>query len=159
MVNLIWAQTKSGVIGKNNNLPWKIKAEMNHFRETTMYNDILMGSKTFDSIKKPLLNRQNYVLTRNTNKYENYQFDNLHFINNLNTFLKPYFNNVNKNIYVIGGKAIFDLAIKFADKLIISIINKDYDGDIYISPINLEKFKLIKTNKYEDFLVNYYERI
>ena len=58
------------LIGKDNNLPWKIPSEMKYFRQITANNTVLMGAKTFESIGKPLKDRHNIVITRNKEKYQ-----------------------------------------------------------------------------------------
>jgi len=70
------------LIGKDNKLPWKIMAEMKYFSQITSGNTVLMGSKTFESIGKPLKNRFNIVITRNKGKFRNLVDKNLIFTDN-----------------------------------------------------------------------------
>jgi dihydrofolate reductase len=97
------------LIGKGNKLPWKIPAEMKYFSQITSGNTILMGSKTFESIGKPLKNRHNIVITRNPEKYQDWQEKNENLVSasDLKETLKPYQTNQNKHIFVIGGREIY----------------------------------------------------
>src|SRR4051794_13673451 len=95
------------LIGKGNKLPWKIPAEMKYFSQITFRNTVLMGSKTFESIGKPLKNCYNIVITKNPEKYRYRQEKNLTFADNLNEVLKHYKNNPVKSIFVIGGREIY----------------------------------------------------
>src|SRR6266511_3774789 len=95
------------LIGKDNKLPWKIPAEMKYFSQITSENTVLMGSKTFESIGKPLKNRHNIVITKNQEKYRHWQEKNLIFAANWKEILEPYKENPNKHIFIIGGKEIY----------------------------------------------------
>jgi dihydrofolate reductase len=163
MINLIWAMTKKYVIGKNNKLPWNIKAEMLHFRKLTKNKTILMGSKTFLSIGSPLPKRKNIVLTKKKEfyqeKYQNYK--NLIFTDDLITILKKYSSSNNKKyeLFIIGGSKIYLQTYKNADRLYLSIIKKEYEGDVYFPIKNYQdNFKLIKKENYEEFETFIYEK-
>jgi dihydrofolate reductase len=157
MISLIWAQTKSGVIGKNNTLPWNIHEEMKHFVNYTKGKKILMGRKTWDSLsKKPLPNRENFVASTNANFNLN-EFENTFVVNNLNEFLLNYTDS-DEELVVIGGASLYNTAISFAKKLVISIIKEDYDGDTKISPINFEEFNLMSEQDFKEFSIKVYER-
>lgn len=156
MITLIWAQTKDCIIGKDNSLPWSIKEEMRHFIQYTSGKTILMGRKTWDSLKiKPLKNRKNYIVTNrqmNVSKY-----DDTYVVNNLQDFLEKH-KNVNNEIVVIGGKMIYQQSIDFANKLVVSIIKKDYEGNVFLDSINYDNFKLVNKKNYDEFEVKIYER-
>ncbi|ASP28030.1 dihydrofolate reductase [Spiroplasma corruscae] len=155
MISLIWAQTKNNVIGKNNSLPWNIKKEMQHFVDYTRGKDVLMGRNTFDSLKKkPLPNRKNIVITSRPLELE---YNEIVIYNNLNNVLNEY-KKIDKELVVIGGAQIFNEAMKYADKLVVSIINNNYDGNVFFPDWNKEDFNLIKKNECEEFTIYVYER-
>ena len=121
-------------MAKDGKIPWKNEEDMKFFREKTIGNIIIMGSKTLLSLpnKAPLKNRFNIVLTNNKqdflekySSYNNiifYNYDEvMDFINN---------NETNKTIYVIGGKQIYDLLIPICDRIWISVIPGNYNCDI-----------------------------
>src|SRR5436305_5262373 len=99
--------TTSYLVGKDNELPWKIPEEMKYFSQITFGNIVLMGSKTFESIGKPLKNRYNIVITKKPEKYKHWQEKNLIFATNLSEILRSYKNNPDKHIFVIGGREIY----------------------------------------------------
>ncbi|QHX36834.1 dihydrofolate reductase [Spiroplasma sp. BIUS-1] len=155
MISLIWAQTKSGVIGKDNNLPWKIKEEMQHFINYTRGKTVLMGRNTFESLSvKPLPNRKNILIT--SRKLEK-SYNNLELSNNLEMILEKY-KNIDEELVVIGGSQIYQTALKYADKLVISIIKENYEGDTYAPTIDESAFKIVEKSDFKDFTICYYER-
>ncbi len=154
MISLIFAVDKNNLIGKDNNLPWHYKEDLQYFKNTTSHKTVLMGRKTFESIisrlKKPLPNRLNIVATRRDFSYEGVEV-----VKDLEQFLKqPH----KEEIFVIGGKMIYDVAFKYADRLYITHIDKAYDGDTYLE-YDLKNFKLIKETKSDDLRFCIYERI
>lgn len=151
MIILIWAEDNNHGIGIDNKLPWKIKEEMQHFRKTTINKILVMGRKTFESIGKPLPNRTNYILTRN-NKLV---VEGAYVICDIQKILDIAKNN---DVYIIGGKEIYDLFFKYADKLIISKIKKAYQCNTYMDFTNLinSQFTLSNIEKYDEFNVEYY---
>jgi len=104
---------------------------MKYFSQITSGNTVLMGSKTFESIGKPLKNRHNIVVTRNKGKYKNWQESNLIFASDLKEILEPYKRNPNKHIFVIGGREIYQQTYPFADYYYISIVKGSYEGNVY----------------------------
>ncbi|WP_026389533.1 dihydrofolate reductase [[Acholeplasma] multilocale] len=157
MISLVWAQTEEGVIGANNQLPWSIKEEMAHFRQTTLNHSILMGSKTFESMNgKALPKRLNYVLTRDASKYQGQETDNLKFVESIDELVAEYKGVPDKYLYVIGGSQVFDLFFDKTDEIIRSIIKKPYKGDVYISNFNYNKLSKVKQIDFDEFYIEYY---
>ncbi|WP_339033713.1 dihydrofolate reductase [Spiroplasma endosymbiont of Cantharis rufa] len=155
MISLIWAQTKNKVIGKDNKLPWDIKEEMQHFINYTRGKTILMGRNTWDSLsKKPLPNRKNILITsRELEK----SYNNLEVSNNLKEILERY-KDSDEELVIIGGSQIYKSALDYADKLIVSIINEDYQGNIFAPQLDESIFKLINKKEFSEFITYYYER-
>jgi|688.fasta_scaffold415025_2 dihydrofolate reductase len=120
MINIIAAVSKNNVIGINNSIPWKIKEDMQMFKKLTTNNTIIMGRKTFESIGKPLPNRNNIVITSKK-------------IDNITTFnsLKEAIENTSGEIFLIGGSKIYEEGMNYADKLYITLVNKSINGDTY----------------------------
>lgn len=154
MISLIFAEDKNHLIGTHNTLPWHYKEDLQYFKQTTLNKPVLMGRKTFESIVdrlgKPLPKRRNIVATRSDFSYEGVQV-----VNDLEAFLKqPH----DEEIFVIGGKMIYEAAFKYADQLYITHIDKVYQGDTFIT-YDLSAFKLIKERKVGDLNFCLYERI
>lgn len=155
MITLIWAQSKNNVIGKENKLPWHIKEEMLFFVEYTKNKTVLMGRNTWESLtKKPLPNRQNIVITSRTIKGS---FENLIVSNNLENEIIKYIDS-KEELVVIGGKLIYDQTINVANKLVISIINSEYQGDTFAPNIDSDLFYLTNKSEHIEFSVCTYER-
>lgn len=140
MISLIVAMTHEGVIGVSNKMPWYYPEDLKHFKTITLNKTVLMGRKTFDSIiarnGKILPKRHNVVLTRD----KTFQFDGIEVINNFEEYL---LNNEDKEIFIMGGKEIYTLALPYCKRLYITFINKSYQGDVYFPEIDFEKYILI----------------
>lgn len=140
MINIIVAIAKNNVIGKNNEIPWHYPEDLQYFKEVTMGKNVLMGSKTFDSIikrlGKPLPGRNNIVLTRN----KDFSYPGVTVINDLESFLKSQ----TDDIFIIGGSSIYRQTLAYADKLYITFIDEEYEGDTFFPEIDFQNYQLIE---------------
>jgi len=134
ILSLISAVAKNNVIGGGNTLLWNLPADMKHFRETTSGHTVIMGRKTFESIGRTLPNRRNIVITRDTN----YTRDDIEVVNSLEEALqlvslehgKEFEENQDEvEAFIIGGGEIYRQAIDKAQKLYITEVHQDFDGD------------------------------
>jgi len=156
MITFLWAQTKNGVIGKSNHLPWNIKAEMQHFINYTKNKTVLMGRNTWESLKiKPLPNRKNIVITSRPLEQE---YLDVIVTSDLNKVVQEY-KNSDQELVVIGGKKIFDSLLNDVNKLVISVIKQDYDGDVYAPNWDKSTYQLISQEEFSAFNVEVYQRI
>jgi len=156
------------LIGKDNKLPWKIPAEMKYFSQITLGNTVLMGSKTFESIGKPLKNRHNIVITKNPEKYRHWKEKNLVFAANCKEILEPYKQNPDKHIFIIGGREIYQQTYSYADLYYVSLVKGTYEGNAYFPFPNREENKrlenysleklLIKKEEFADFTAYIYKK-
>src|SRR3989338_5242596 len=125
MITIIAALTKNHVIGNENRLIWNIPEDMRNFRKVTSGNVVVMGRKTYDSIGKPLPNRHNIVISRSQK--------NIPGVDVCNTLAdaiekgKSY----GKEIFIIGGATIYGQALPLADKMILSWVKREYEGDAF----------------------------
>src|SRR3989338_5759991 len=127
MISIIAAVAKNNVIGSKNALPWYLPEDLKRFKELTSGKTVLMGRKTFESIVarlgKPLPNRTNVVVTRNTE----YKVPLGAVVEaDIASALREHGQN---DIFVIGGGEIYAQTIDLADTLYITHINKDIQGD------------------------------
>lgn len=141
MINMIVAMSKNGVIGNNNDLPWGLKGDLKYFKEVTTGNTIVMGRKTYESIGKPLPNRKNIVLTRNDINIEGVEI-----FNSVIEVLRYSYEYPNESVFVIGGAEIYDQFLPYADKIYITEIEEEIDGDTYFPNKFKESFNLVKTS-------------
>lgn len=140
MISLIVAHDIDRVIGKDNDLPWRIPEDLAYFKRMTMGKPMIMGRKTFDSIGKPLPGRQSIVVTRN----ENYAQEGVivtHTLKEAIEVAKEYADEV----MIIGGAEIFSLGLSVADRLYVTHINKHFEGDVYF-PMYGTEWKLVSTS-------------
>ncbi|WP_303923821.1 dihydrofolate reductase [Ureaplasma parvum] len=150
MLKLIWCQTLNGGISKNNKLPWYIKEELDHFYKTTKNHKIIMGKNTFDSLdQKPLNNRTNIIFSSIMQTPE----DESYFVTN--NFQQVLNDAKKEDIFIIGGKELFDIFLAYADVLIVSVLKDYYDCDLYMK-VDYNNFNLDKQDVHDNFVVNYY---
>ena len=128
MIAIIVAMTQDRVIGKNGEIPWKIKGEQKQFKELTTGKTVVFGRKAFDEIGKPLPNRKT-ILVSSTKKVES---ENCTTISNLEEFLK----NNNEELYIAGGAGIYKVALPYTDVIYLTIVNVNTDGDVYFPEFN-----------------------
>ena len=130
MVSLLVAYARNRVIGKNNDLPWYLPADLKRFKELTTGQTVVMGRKTFDSIiarnGKPLPNRTNVVITRDSE----YLAEGAEVVHTIEDALKG-----SAEIFVIGGAEIFRQALPLADRIYATEIDADIEGDVYFPEI------------------------
>lgn len=156
MISIIVAVAKNNVIGKNNDLPWHYPIDLKYFKETTINKTVLMGSKTFDSIinrrSTPLPKRKNIVVTRNLD----FKYPQIEVVHNLDEFLKqPH----QEEIFVIGGQQIYQACLPYADRLYITHIDKEYEGDVFFPEIDYNKYKLISKKVIGELAFCVYEKV
>lgn len=124
MINIIVAMDKNRLIGANGKLPWHLPSDLRFFKETTSGQIVVMGSKTFESIGKPLPNRINMVLSRKNGC-------------TINRVLDLAGDN---DIFIIGGANVYEQFITIADRLIITHINSEFVGDTYFPEFDYNDF-------------------
>jgi dihydrofolate reductase len=139
LLSLIVAATTNNVIGKNNDLPWRLPNDMKYFKNTTWGMPVIMGRKTFESMTEPLPGRTNIVITRQTN----WKPEGAVVVNNLSDALFVAKDADSKEVFVIGGGEIFKDAIKKADRIYMTRIHTIIDGDAYFPEIEEKKWKLV----------------
>ena len=128
MIGLIVAYTKNRVIGNEGCIPWKIKGEQRRFRELTTGNVVIMGRRSYDEIGRPLPNRFTIVVSR-TKKYE---AENCVTVSSLKKALEYAKTNFpEKNVYLSGGAGIYKEGLPFAEKLFVTEIDLEIEGDTF----------------------------
>ena len=125
MISLIVAHDKNRVIGYESKMPWHLPGDLQYFKEMTMGKPIIMGRKTFESIGRPLPGRRNIVITRN----RQYNSDGIETVSSLDEALMLTKND--EEVMIIGGEQIFRLALPLANRLYITQINAEFNGDTF----------------------------
>ena len=150
-VEAILAVDSNNGLAKDGKIPWKSKIDMKFFKNKTINNVIVMGSKTLLSLPKsePLNDRINIVVTNDHNKYlNNYaKYDNLWFVNHKNVIniLKHCYKD--KTIFIIGGSQIYNLLLPYCSTIWLTRIKKNYDCDLFF---NYDITEIKKRVEYED---------
>jgi dihydrofolate reductase len=123
LLALIAAVAQNGVIGVDNRLPWRLPDDMRRFRELTTGHSIIMGRKTWESIGRPLPDRQNIVVTRQ----RNFQAPGANVVGSLAAALAAAV--MPEPVFVIGGEALYREALPLASRLYLTEIHQDFPGD------------------------------
>jgi len=145
-ISLIAALSENHVIGKDNQLPWHISEDLKRFREITRGHPVIMGRKTFESIGKALPNRLNIVITRDLSlKYED-----VVVVNSIEEAISIAEERDPDEVFIIGGAQIYDQAIKIADKLYLTLVHTEIEGDAYFPDYADFKKVVSKTEGQED---------
>ena len=121
MIKIIVAMSKNRVIGDSNTLIWHLPEDLKRFRQLTTGNTIVMGRKTYESIGKPLPNRRSIIITRDTD----YSVEGCEVVNSLEEALLL----SNSDCFIIGGGEIYRQSIDIADRIYLTLINKEFEGD------------------------------
>lgn len=141
---LIYARANNGVIGKDNALPWYLPADLKRFKSLTMGKPMLMGRKTFESLPGLLPGRKHIVLTHQ----KNWARDGVEVANNVQDALAlARKHRMGAEVAVIGGAKIYETMLPLAERIELTAIHADYDGDTFIEPVSSDW----ELTKREDF--------
>ncbi|WP_273404612.1 type 3 dihydrofolate reductase [Actinobacillus porcinus] len=133
--SLIVAATQNYVIGKDNQMPWHLPADLAWFRQNTTGKPVIMGRKTFESIGRPLPKRINIVLSRKPFEHEGVIWKNS--LESAVDFVKD-----SEEILLIGGGELFKQYLPQADKLYFTQIQAEIDGDTFFPELNWDEWKI-----------------
>lgn len=140
ITSLIVAVADNGVIGSNNQLPWRIAADLKYFKRVTLGKPVIMGRLTYESIGKPLPGRTNIVMTRDTT----WQAEGVERASDLNEALAIARQIANatelEEVMVIGGASIYREALPQADRLYLTRVHTQVEGDAFFPPLNLDEW-------------------
>jgi dihydrofolate reductase len=142
MIKIIVATSKNRVIGNDNSLIWNLPSDLKHFKKLTTDNSIVMGRKTYESIGRPLPNRRNIIITRQ----EDYEVDDCEVVGSLEEALLL----CGSNCFIIGGGEIYKQSINIADKIYLTLIDEEFEGDTYFPEIDEDWVEVIRENKEQD---------
>ena len=126
-ISIIVAAAENGVIGKDNQLLWKLSSDLKRFKNTTTGHYILLGRKTFESIGKPLPNRTSLIISRNFQC----DFENCFVFATINDAIVYSAQNNQDEIFVIGGGEIYKQIMPLTNTIHLTIVHTEIDGDTY----------------------------
>ncbi len=135
---MIWAMSDNRVIGRDNDLPWRLSADLKYFKAMTLGKPVIMGRRTFESIGRPLPGRTNIVITRRAG----YQPEGVIVVNDVETALavgrRAAQQEGAEEVMVIGGAEIYALLLDQAQRLYITEVHREYQGDAFFPDFAME---------------------
>ncbi|MFP4077955.1 MAG: dihydrofolate reductase [Bacillota bacterium] len=155
-LSIMVAMDKNRVIGKDNTLPWHFKDDLRYFKNVTSGHTVLMGRKTFESIKAslggPLPGRRNIVLSRTASTLQGAEV-----IRDATAYLKKAASK-EEEIFVIGGAEVFKACLPYANRLYITFIDGEYEGDTYFPDVDMTAYEKTKETSKGPLTFTVYER-
>ncbi|HEB82219.1 MAG TPA: type 3 dihydrofolate reductase [Gammaproteobacteria bacterium] len=151
IVSMIAAMDRNRLIGNKNQLPWHLPADFAHFKAVTMGKPIIMGRKTFESIGKPLPGRRNIVLTRN----EGQRYEGVDCVSSFEEALALVPDE--DEVMIIGGSSIYEMLLSRADRLYITFVEADFEGDAWFPSIDPDVWQEVESSAHPADEKNAYE--
>lgn len=139
MLSIIVAVAKNNVIGKDNQLIWHLPEDLKRFKKLTTGHTIIMGRRTFESLGRVLPNRKHIILCND--KQLNIDDENVEILPDI-SMLDKYKDSPEEN-FIIGGATIYRLLMPMADKMYVTHIDKEFDGDVYFPQIDEREWKVV----------------
>ena len=136
LITAVVAMSENHVIGYKNTLPWHMPADLKHFKKITLDKPVLMGRKTHESIGKPLPGRCNIVITRDPD----FRALGCVVVNSMDSALQAA--SYSEEVFIIGGAQIFQAAMPSADRIYLTLVHENFDGDAFFPEIKQEDWKL-----------------
>lgn len=136
--SIVSAIASNNVIGKNNKVPWHIPEELKHFYKLVYDKPVVMGHKTYESIGKPIENSPNIILSHSPSL----QLAGCRVANSIATVLSLYQDNI--EIMVIGGESIYRQFLPFVNKMYLTFIDHQFDGDAYFTEWQASEWETIE---------------
>ena len=134
---IIAAMDLNRLIGDGDELPWKLPADLRHFRRHTVGKSILMGRKTYESIGKPLPKRRNIVLSRRID-YRPVGVDVFHRFEDVLNDLSD-----EDELMIIGGSHVYRDALLYADRMLLTVIHGQFSGDVFFPAFKGEDWSIV----------------
>ncbi|QNM98159.1 type 3 dihydrofolate reductase [Chitinimonas koreensis] len=157
MLSLIAALSRNHAVGIDNKLPWHLPADLKYFKATTSGHPIIMGRKTYDSIGRPLPGRHNIVVTRNAD----WRADGVTVVHSIDAALAAAGDAA--EVFLIGGATLYAEALPRADRLYLTEIDAEFQGDAFFPDWPRTAFREIRRERHETDTFSYsfavYERL
>lgn len=143
-ISCIVAAAKNRVIGKDNDIPWYLPADLQYFKKVTLNHTVVMGRNCYNSIGRPLPKRTNIILTRDPY----FISSNCIICNSIHDALSQAKKIGEEEIFIIGGGQIYNQTINLWDKLYYTEVDLEVEGDVFFPQIDFSKWKLTSQDKY-----------
>ena len=145
IISLIVAAAKNNAIGKDGGMPWHLPEDMKHFKNITWAMPVIMGRKTFESLKKPLPGRKNIVITRQNG----WKADGTVVVKNLDDALFVANETDAKEVFVIGGGEIYKLAFEKSKRVYLTRVNTEPEADTFFPQLDPGNWQLVSHKDHE----------
>jgi dihydrofolate reductase len=139
MLSHIVAVSENNIIGAKNELPWHLPNDFKYFKNKTWGMPVIMGRKSYESLKKSLPGRINIVVTKKTNWHP----DDVFVVNDIDDAIEKAKESDAREIFIIGGGEIFKQTINIVSKIYLTRVHATVDGDTFYPELDKEKWKLI----------------
>ena len=138
IISTIVASARNNVIGKDNDIPWYLPADLKYFKKQTLGHHILMGRKCFESIGKPLPKRTNIILTRNPY----FIASNCLVVHTLEEAIDIASANDEEELFIIGGGQVYEMTMHLWDRIYMTDVDLYVEGDVYFPAIDIRDWEL-----------------
>lgn len=136
MTTIVVAMGKNNEIGSNNQLLWHLPKDLKHFKELTSGHPVVMGRKTFESIRRPLPNRTNIVVSQRKDWFQ----EGILIVGSLKEALK-FAKKIDEDIFIIGGGEIYKQTIDLCERLKVTRVDAELQGDTFFPEIDPKKWQ------------------
>lgn len=150
--SIIVAKAENDVIGSHNKIPWHMPADLKHFKHTTLGHTIIMGRKTFASLKKPLPGRKIIIVTT----HQHYQVPGCTVVHEIAEAFQVAQQTKETEVFIAGGGKIYQKTLPFADKIYLTAIKTKVEGDTFFPVIDNTTWTVIKRESYSPDAKNPY---
>lgn len=144
-ISQIVAISENRAIGKDNDLIWRLPADLKHFKEVTMGHCMLMGRKNFESIGRPLPGRTTIIVTRDTN----YKMEGCHVVNSIESGIELAKSLNEQELMVIGGGEIYNQTLSITQKLYLTEVHEGFDADTFYPEIDDKDWKVVEEESFQ----------
>jgi dihydrofolate reductase len=153
-ITIIVAKALNNVIGKDNQLIWRLSADLQLFKSQTSGHHIIMGRKTYESVGRPLPNRTSIVITKNTE----YSIPEGHMVaHSLEEAIQICIGKKLDQVFVIGGAEIYRQALPLADELMVTEVHAMPEGDVFFPEIDKNEWTELSTTSFKKDEKNQYD--
>jgi dihydrofolate reductase len=134
---LVVAMSSNGVIGKDGGLPWHIPEDLKHFRQVTTGHAIIMGRRTWDEIGRPLPNRRNIVITRQTD----FEVSGAEVVHTLEDAIALARDGGDSEPRIVGGATIYAQALPLITRFYLTVVQREIEGDTHFPPWDPDQWR------------------
>ncbi len=132
-ITIVVAIAQNHAIGKDNKLLWHLPTDLKHFKNITTGGTVIMGRKTYDSVGKPLPNRRNIIITR-----QSIDIDGCEVVNSLDAALALC--KTEQEVFIVGGAEIYKMAMSVTNRIYLTIVHHNFEADTYFPEIEPDKW-------------------